>query len=94
MANIGLEEILEMDESELFEYIIRECIAKGVHFDIDMLDGSDRQSLYDFIADHINTELQAELHSECRLSPGCGMFPNAENQDDIDEALEHELSRD
>lgn len=91
---LELDDILEMDEDELLEYIIRESIERGIVFDLDMLDCNGKIALYDFIADNLNPEFQAELHSECQLELGCSMFPNAENQDDLDEEMEHDFSRD
>lgn len=92
--SMNLDEILEMNEHELFEYIAQESIERGIAFDPDALDGCGKEALYDFIADNINPEFQAELHSECQLRPGCSMLTNSESEEDLEEELEHRLSRD
>lgn len=91
---LGLDDILEMDEEELLEYVIRESMERGIVFDLEMLDGNGKIALYDFIADNLNPEFQAELHSGCQIELGSSMFPNAESQDELDEAMEHAFSRD
>ncbi len=90
---IDLDDILEMSESELFEYIVRKCITRGIDFDPDMMDGSGKIAMYDFIAENINPEFQAELHSECQMTPGCSMFPNTETEDDLTDEMDHEFCR-
>ncbi|MDD5396737.1 MAG: hypothetical protein PHW24_01610 [Candidatus Moranbacteria bacterium] len=84
-----LAEILEMDRNELLAYVEQKSLEEGIEFDPDMLDDDGIEGLYDFIADNLHPEFQAELHSECQLEPGCGMFPNSENAEDLEEELEH-----
>ncbi len=88
-----LDDILEMDLKELRKYVTEKSEELGIEFDYDMLDGDDRkQALYDFIADNIHTdqEFVSVLHSECQITPGCNMFPNAEDEEDLEELMGHE----
>lgn len=84
-----LEEIDEMGDDELLAYVEDQSRELEIEFHSDLLNGTGRQALLDFIADNIHPELQGELHSECQLSPGCSMFPNAETDEELNEELEH-----
>jgi hypothetical protein len=87
--------INEMDDDELEEYVAEQSKEMGIHFDPDELDLGlgRRQALQDFIADNIHTEMEivSALHSECQLTPHCNMFPNAEDEEELEEEMEHEL---
>ena len=89
-----LDEILEMNKTELLAYVKKQSAEMGIDFDPEMLDGDDKkQALYNFIADNIHTgqEFQSVLHSECQLEPGCAMFSGTEDEEDLEEAMEHDL---
>lgn len=87
-----LNRIVEMDAGELEDFIQEECDERGIKFDPDDLDGEDKlQAMYDFIADNLYPDLQGELHSECQLRPGCAMFPETENEEELNEEIEHLL---
>lgn len=90
-----LEEILDMDEGDLFRYIVEQCEEMGIPFDRNSLNGDEkgRQALLNFIGDNIDTDLVGFLHSECQLEPGCSMFPETETDDELEEELEHYLNR-
>ena len=94
MRNVSLNDIFRMEDDELLEYVMGECIERGIIFDAEDLGDSNRRELFDFIADNLNPEWQGELHSECAVYPGCNMFPNVENQAELNEAMEHEFVRD
>jgi hypothetical protein len=89
-----LDEILEMDERELEEYITQQCEEMGIDFDPDMLDLGlgKKQAMYDFIADNIHTdqEFLSVLHSECQITPGNNIL-GAETEEELEELMEHDL---
>jgi len=82
-----------MDYDELLEFVEKKCEDDDIDFDVNDLDGSGKQALYDFLCDNFYQEFQSELHSECKPTPGYGMFSNAENEADVEEIFEHELAR-
>lgn len=92
-----LDEILEKDLGDLMTYVEDKCAELEIEFDPEMLDlfrENPVQAMYDFIADNIHPELQGELHSECQLEPGCSMFPNSKDEEDLAEEMEHNLFKD
>ena len=87
-----LDKVLEMEDDELFDYIETESQKLGLESeDYAYLDdcGTSRQDLLDFIADIIHPELTEFLHSECEWESGLDMFPEAEDLEDFEEAMEH-----
>lgn len=88
-----LEMIQEMDDAELLEFVEKKCEEDDIDFDVNDLDGSGKQPLYEFLCDNFYPEFQAELHGECQPTPGFGVFVGAENQADIEEIIEHEFAR-
>lgn len=51
-----LDEIIEMSDAELREYVEQKSEEMGIKFDFDMLDERNRVGLYDFIADYIHPD--------------------------------------
>jgi|GEM_PF-5792140 len=92
MSSVSLEEILEMDKRELIEYITGESINRGMSFDLDMLEDLKKLELYDYIADNLEPQWQAELHSECQQTLGHNIF-GAETEEELEEAFEHAACR-
>lgn len=89
-----LERLLDMEDEELLDYIKIESQKLGLDpEEYEYLDGLGvtRQELSDFIADHIHPELTEHLHSECEWGAGMGMFPEAEDLEDFEEAMEHDF---
>lgn len=88
-----LDEILEMKERDLVEFIEKECDEREIEFDRDMLDDTGIIGLYDFIAENLYPQYQSVLHSECQLELGNSMFPNAETEEELEEAMQRMADR-
>lgn len=81
-----LELISSLSSGELRRYILDESTKRSIRipYAAEDLVGMSRQELRDVIAEHIDTDLWAELHSESVLVPGGPMFPNAEAEAELE----------
>lgn len=94
MLKVGLlEEILDMKEKLLREFILKEAQLQQIelHYDADDLRRMSRQELMDVIGDEIHPRLRSRIHSECQLNNGHPMLPYSysENpEDDVEYAMQ------
>ncbi len=94
MLKVGLlEEILDMKEKLLREFILKEAQLQQIqlHYDAGDLRRMSRQELMDVIGDEIYPHLRSRIHSECQLKNGHPMLPYSygENpEDDVEYAMQ------